>query len=108
MEELFLPVLSHFQNENIWTSSVGNLRYKVVPAGEELTAEVWQGPWCYEFSRVEERRTFPLTEEGIETLRAWVLERAAEINSRPAGTLEEAIARRDAAQAARAGEKTGG
>ncbi len=108
MEELFLPVLSHFQNENMWTSSVGNLRYKVVPAGEELTVEVWRGPWCYEFSQVEENRKFPLTEEGLGELRAWVLERAAEINARPAETLEETIARRDAAQAAHAEEKTEG
>ena len=30
-EELFLPVLSHFENGNFWTASGGALRYKVVP-----------------------------------------------------------------------------
>ena len=54
-EELFLPVLSHFENGNFWTASGGALRYKVVPdTGESprLTAEVWEGPWRYQDSTV--------------------------------------------------------
>ena len=80
-EELFLPVLSHFENGNFWTASGGALRYKVVPdTGESprLTAEVWEGPWRYQDSTVEETKEFPLSEEGLEELRAvlddtWVL-----------------------------------
>ena len=47
-EELFLPVLSHFENGNFWTASGGALRSQVVPeTGESprLTAAVWEGPW---------------------------------------------------------------
>lgn len=95
MEELFLPVLSHFQNGNVWTASVGALRYKVTPRGEELAAEVWPGPFCYELSQVEAEETFPLTGEGIVALEAWILERAAEMNARPAPTLAETLAARD-------------
>ena len=67
-EELFLPVLSHFENGNFWTASGGALRYKVVPdTGESprLTAEVWEGPWRYQDSTVEERqRNFPSVRRG--------------------------------------------
>ena len=80
MEDFFLPVLSHFQNENFWTASAGALRYRVTPREEGLAAEVWEGPWRYEDSRVEETRTFPLSDEG----------------------LEESIRRRDAVRAERA------
>ena len=43
-EELFLPVLSHFENGNFWTASGGALRCRVEPdTGENprLTAQVW-------------------------------------------------------------------
>lgn len=94
MDALFLPVLSHFQNQNTWTASVGRLRYKVVPGGEALTAEVWEGPWCYELSEVEDQRGFPCSEEGLEALRAWVLEWSGTVNARPKRTLAEDLARR--------------
>ena len=31
MDELFLPVLSHFENGNFWTASGGRMRYRVDP-----------------------------------------------------------------------------
>ena len=71
MEELFLPVLSHFQNGNFWSASAGRMSYRVVPDGEKLAAEVWEGPWCYQLSRVEERREFPMDESGLADLAAW-------------------------------------
>ena len=91
-EELFLPVLSHFENGNFWTASGGALRYKVVPdTGESprLTAEVWEGPWRYQDSTVEETKEFPLSEEGLEELRGWLARWRTEMNARPKKTLEE-------------------
>ena len=38
MEEYFLPVLSHFQNGNIWTGSDRRLRYRLVPGEEVISA----------------------------------------------------------------------
>ena len=93
-EELFLPVLSHFENGNFWTASGGALRCRVEPdTGENprLTAQVWEGPWSLRDSRVEETQEFPLTEEGLEALRAWLL--------RWRETMAEAIAARDARRA---------
>lgn len=95
MADLFLPVLSHFQNENPWSASDGRLRYRILPtvAKEEadsfLTAEVWEGPWAYEFSTVEETRTFPLTQEGLDALPPWLREWAQTVNSRPPRSLSE-------------------
>lgn len=91
MEELFLPVLSHFQNGNAWTASAGRMRYKLVPGEETIAAEVWEGPFCYELSTVEEQRDFPLSEEGLTALRGWIARWDGEINARPPKTLEETL-----------------
>lgn len=107
MAELFLPVLSHFENQNSWSASAGRLRYRIVPtlaaASEEsiLTAEVWEGPWAYEFAQVEETRSFPLSQEGLTLLPSWLEQWRLNVESRPCRTLSENIARRDAVLAAR-------
>ena len=62
-EAIFLPVLSHFENENFWTASGGRMRYRVDPVkGDEenppsLTAQVWEGPWRLQDSTVEETKS---------------------------------------------------
>lgn len=110
METMFLPVLSHFQNENIWIASDGKLRYQVTPTavtgedGEEkqvLVAETWEGPWSREFSVIESVKEFPMSDDGIEELRAWLIAASTEINARPDKSLEENLARREAAIQAR-------
>ena len=104
MDELFLPVLSHFENGNFWTTSAGALCCRVDPVKEEdawtgLDAQVWEGPWSLADSRVEETRRFPLTGEGLEELRAWLTAWREEMNARPKKTLAETIAARDARRA---------
>ena len=99
MDEIFMPVLSHFQNGNPWLSSAGRLRFRILPAAPEegegtLTVEVWEGPWAYEFSTVEESETFPLTEEGIAAIPHYLETWRQEVEARPQRTLEENIARR--------------
>lgn len=100
MAERFLPVLSHFQNANPWSASDGRLRCRILPTVAEneaestLTVEVWEGPWAYEFSMVEEAKVFPLTEEGLAALPAYLGGWAETVNSRPPRTLEENIRRR--------------
>ena len=107
MDQLFLPVLSHFQNGNFWTASAGRMRYQVTPEGETLTAQVWEGPWCRALSRVVEERTFPLNEGGLAALADWAGTWADIINARPAPTLAETLAARDAILAEQ-GEKGAG
>ena len=109
-QELFLPVLSHFENGNFWTASGGRMRYRVDPVKEEdvwtgLKAQVWEGPWSLADSTVEETLAFPLTEEGLEELRAWALNWQEWINARPARTMAETIQARDALRQARAAQE---
>ena len=99
MEELFLPVLSHFINGNFWTASVGRTRFRLDPTEEQIHAALWQGPWSQEFSAVEAEEDFPMSEEGLDAIRKWVASHAAGIESRPAETLAEQLARRDRIQA---------
>ena len=100
MEEYFLPVLSHFVNGNAWTASAGRMRYQAVPSedGSTLTAQVWEGPFGHAFSQVEEEVSFPLSQEGLEALRAWAARWGERINARPRRTLAEDLARREAAE----------
>ena len=112
MAELFLPVLSHFQNENPWTSGIGRLRCRILPTvGKEegdggiLTAEVWEGPWAYEYSTVEAKRAFPLSEAGLAQLPAWLEEWRVAFESRPQRSWEENAQRRDAVALLREGTR---
>lgn len=105
--DLFIPVLSHFENENPWLASAGRLRCRVLPAAAEenpqkkiLMAEVWEGPWAYEFSTVEETREFPLSEEGLQALSVWLEHWREIVEARPSRSLAENIARRNAVQSA--------
>lgn len=85
MEELFLPVLHSFENNNVFTGSYGPLRFKVTPAitmknakevdmeASSMTVELWHGPYCFEKSEMETQQTFPLSEEGREDMRKFLL-----------------------------------
>lgn len=85
----FLPTLSYFEHKNIWTGSQGRMNYRIEPYEQTLKAEAWPGPWCYALSEVECAAEFPMTNEGIEAVRSWLIERGEDINSRAAPTPEE-------------------
>lgn len=84
MADIFLPTLHTFAMNNVFTGSCDNLRFKIVPNVEKLTpkevdmekssitAEVWHGKLCYEKSQMEDRATFPMSEEGRLELKAWL------------------------------------
>ena len=88
MAELFLPTLHTFAMKNTFTGSVGAFRFRAKPNVIMATAkevdfeqstifvEYWHGLFCYEKSEMEGSETFPLTEEGREALRSWLLEKA--------------------------------
>lgn len=85
MEELFLPTLHTFEMENIYTGSLGLFRFRIVPnvvkstpkevdmAASSMTAEFWHGLFCYEKSEMEGNETFPMSPEGREAMREWLL-----------------------------------
>lgn len=60
---------------------------------------MWEGPWRYQDSTVEETKEFPLSEEGLEELRGWLARWRTEMNARPKKTLEETLAARAARRA---------
>lgn len=89
MAELFIPTLHTFENENIFTGSYGELRFKITPQvvmlpgnkevnfpESSMKAEYWHGQFCYEKSDIEEERIFPLSPEGREEMRIWLLSNA--------------------------------
>ena len=79
MEELYLPTLSHFEHRNLWTGSLGALRFQVLTE-DEMKVETWRGPNCYKLSQVEESAAFPVSQKGSEAMRAWILARSAAVN----------------------------
>ena len=88
MGELYLPSLSHFEHKNIWTGSIANMRYQICTT-DQMRVEVWRGPWCYKLSEVELTAEFPVTQEGIEAMRGWIVEQGEIINRDPPATPEE-------------------
>lgn len=85
MTELFLPTLHTFAMKNTFTGSSGMLRYRVVPQVVMLTdkevdfeqstifAEYWHGLLCYEKSQMEGSESFPMSQEGLESMRSWLI-----------------------------------
>ena len=84
MADIYLPTLHAFAMSNEFTGSCGQLRFKIVPNVEMLTAkevdmgkssiraEFWHGQFCYEKSQMEGEATFPMSEEGRAALKAWL------------------------------------
>ena len=84
MEELFIPTLHTFAMNNIFTGSVGLLRFRIKPnvvmaTAKEvdfdqstILAEYWHGLFCYEKSEMEGSETFPMTEEGRQAMQQWL------------------------------------
>ena len=85
-EAFHIPTLHTFTMNNGFTGSYGRLRFKITPHVEMRTpkevdfeassirAEYWHGPLCYEKSESQDEKTFPMSEEGREDLRAWLWE----------------------------------
>ena len=83
-KEIFLPVLHWFDAKNSFTGSCGSFRYLLKPnvvmatpkevdfENSTLFVEYWHGLYCYEKSEMEGSETFPLTEEGRQTMLQWL------------------------------------
>ena len=84
MGELFIPTLHTFAMNNIFTGSCGAFRFRAAPnvimatakevdfEQSTIHAEFWHGPFCYELSTMEGERTFPMTQEGVAEMKAWL------------------------------------
>lgn len=86
MEDLYMPTLHTFENNNVFTGSWGLLRFKITPSitmktpkevdmeASSMKAELWHGLYCYEKSEIEEEKVFPLSVQGREDMIAWLKE----------------------------------
>ncbi len=86
MEEIYLPTLHWFAMNNLFTGSCGAFRFRAKPNVIMATAkevdydastikcEFWHGPFCYEKSEMEGAGEFPMTQEGVDTMKAWLTE----------------------------------
>ena len=88
MEDLFIPTLHTFENNNVFTGSWGLLRFKITPSitmktpkevdmeASSMKAEYWHGLFCYEKSEIEDGQVFPLSEEGRSDMYRWLKDHA--------------------------------
>ncbi|MBE6946270.1 MAG: hypothetical protein E7459_09320 [Ruminococcaceae bacterium] len=86
MAEVFIPTLHTFAMNNIFTGSLGLLRFRIAPnivmatpkevnmEESSITAQFWHGIYCYEKSEMEGEETFPMTEEGRQAMKRWLEE----------------------------------
>ena len=86
MEDFYIPLLHSFAMGNPFTGSKGLFRFKIEPtivkvpkskeidfASSSLTAEYWHGLFSYEKSQIEDKKEFPLSEEGRSDLIRWLV-----------------------------------
>lgn len=84
MEELFIPTLHTFENNNVFTGSFGLLRFKITPQitmktpkevdmeASSMKAEYWHGLYRYECSDIEGEQIFQLSPSGREEMLLWL------------------------------------
>ena len=80
-QELFLPTLMHWQYGNNWCGSLKRASFWITPKDEQLTAQLWTGPAIRENAEILYTAQFPISDEGLEQLRTWLLEHAAAVNA---------------------------
>ena len=80
MADIHVPNYMSFSNNNIFLGSYEGMRFKLSPDLEANTirAEYWFGPLCYELSQMDGEENFPLSDEGIEAMRTFLLKLHAE------------------------------
>ena len=93
MNDIFIPTMLFWENGNSWYGSKGLTRFFIPPVKHEppeedphgeayttLDAEVWKGPLTKALSEDLATASFPLSEEGLEQISAWLEDQAAKLN----------------------------
>lgn len=74
--ELFLPSLPHWEFGNFWSGSKDGTRYYITVSdgeqGKQMLVELWEKDVCRELADITETRTFPVTQEGLDEMRAFL------------------------------------
>ena len=61
-----------YQCGNIFTGSLNNFNYKIIPDKENLTVLVWHGRLCSDLAEIETEKKYPLTQEGFDEMIKWL------------------------------------
>ena len=84
MAEIYIPTLHTFAMNNVFTGSCGNLRFKITPKvtkknstevdfeASSMDVEIWHGLFCYEKSKIEDSKNFPMSDQGRSELIAFL------------------------------------
>ena len=87
MAEVYLPTLHWFAMTNLFTGSCGLLRFRAKPnvvmatakevdfEANSITVEYWHGLYCYEKSEMEGCKEFPMSDDGLASMKRWLEER---------------------------------
>lgn len=82
MADIYVPNYMSFNNDNTFLGSYRGLRFKLTPnvEAQEIHAEYWYGPLCYELSEMDGDKTFPMSDEGITDMTVWLQALSAQRN----------------------------
>ena len=80
IQELFLPSLPHWTYENPWSGSYLKARYFVTVSDGAMHAKVWDQDISLEFADIKASSDFELTQEGLDEMRAWLVEQCDRFN----------------------------
>ena len=80
MGELFIPTLSFWENENSWYGSLGQARFFIQPQEDQLAVQLWRGPLTKDLSQILEEVFFPLSQEGLNQMTAWLDQKTQDLN----------------------------
>jgi hypothetical protein len=84
-----IPTLLFWENKNTWYGSKGLARFFIKPITVEqegcppesrLEVELWRGPLTKALSEILTTATFPVSEEGLAEMTAWLEDQAAVLN----------------------------
>ena len=82
MSEIFIPTMLFWENGNTWYGSLGNTWFYAAPPGGADPCAAVAGTLTKELSEIKAEADFPLSEEGLAEMTAWLEARSAEINAK--------------------------
>ncbi len=67
----------YYQSGNVFLGSHRRLRFKIQPDGDKLLVYTWFNGLCFEKGDVGEPAAFPLNAQGLEEIRAYLVEQSS-------------------------------
>ena len=62
----------YYKCGNIFSGSLNNFNYKIIPKENELNFLIWHGMLCSELAEIEIEKNFPLDEDGFANMIKWL------------------------------------